>query len=77
VPTLTMPQRRGGSARGTAALSLLEAAVCTFPDDTRSDPRCDGPDVYVAPVPIRLRDVFTFASERGARVSRAAASSAR
>ncbi|NYZ61408.1 energy transducer TonB [Luteimonas deserti] len=52
------------------------AAVCTFPDgiDPDSDPRCDGPDVRVDPVPIRMRYVFTFSSERGGRVSRAQAS---
>lgn len=55
------------------------AAVCTFPDgiDPDSDPRCDGPDVRVDPVPIRLRYVFTFSSERGGRVSRAQPSSTR
>lgn len=52
------------------------AAVCTFPDggDPDSDPRCEGPDVRVDPVPIRLRYVFAFSSERGGRVSRTQAS---
>jgi len=55
------------------------AAVCTFPDgnDPESDPRCDGAGVRMAPVPIRLRDVFTFSSGRGGRVSRAQASPVR
>jgi len=55
------------------------AAVCTFPDgiDPDSDPRCDGAGVRVTPIPIRLRYVFTFSSERGGRVSRAQASPVR
>jgi len=50
------------------------AAICTFPVDTDpdSDPRCEGEGVEVDAVPIRLRYVFTFSSERGGRVSRAA-----
>lgn len=51
------------------------AAVCSFPDgrDPDADPRCEGPDVRVDPVPIRLRYVFTFSSARGGRVARAPA----
>lgn len=51
------------------------AAVCTFPDgrDPGADPRCDGPDVRINAVPIALRYVFAFSSERGGRVSRSPA----
>jgi hypothetical protein len=54
------------------------AAICTFPYDIDpgTDPRCDGADVRVDAVPIRLRYVFAFSSERGGRVSRAHASAA-
>lgn len=54
------------------------AAVCTFPDgiDPETNPRCDGADVRIDAVPIRLRYVFAFSSQRGGRVSRADASAA-
>lgn len=69
----------------TAVVAALQrwryfgAAVYTFPDgiDPDADPRCEGLDVRVDPVPIRLRYVFTFSSERGGRVSRTQASSER
>lgn len=50
------------------------AAICTFPAgvDPDSDPGCEGEGVGIDAVPIRLRYVFTFSSERGGRVSRAA-----
>lgn len=50
------------------------AAVCTFPEGHAPDAEagCDGPQVRVDAVPIRLRYVFTFSSVRGGRVWRSA-----
>lgn len=50
------------------------AAICTFPGsaDPDADPRCEGDEVRVDAVPIRLRYVFGFTVTGGrARVTRA------